>query len=92
MLGIIRGNKEVRMTDSTADVVICGAGISGISAAYHLAVKRGVKNVILVDEREPMSFTSDKSKPRLFSAPAIVAKPETWINSRRSKSIKTSLR
>lgn len=49
------------MKQNHADVVICGAGISGISAAYHLAVKQGVKNVLLVDERFPMSLTSDKS-------------------------------
>ena len=45
----------------TADVVICGAGIAGISAAYHLSVKQGVKNVWLVEERTPLSVTSDKS-------------------------------
>jgi glycine/D-amino acid oxidase-like deaminating enzyme len=45
----------------TADVVICGAGIAGISAAYNLAVRCGVKDVILVDERPPLSLTSDKS-------------------------------
>ncbi len=45
----------------TAEVVICGAGIAGISAAYHLAVKQGIKNVILVDEGAPLSLTSDKS-------------------------------
>jgi sarcosine oxidase subunit beta len=44
-----------------AEVVICGAGIAGIAAAYHLAVKQGVRNVVLVDERPPMSLTSDKS-------------------------------
>ncbi|MCB0066547.1 MAG: FAD-dependent oxidoreductase, partial [Caldilineaceae bacterium] len=49
------------MTTSTAEVVICGAGIAGIAAAYHLAVKQGVRNVVLVDERPPMSLTSDKS-------------------------------
>ena len=49
------------MSHLTADVVICGAGICGISAAYHLAVKQGFRRVLLVDEREPMSFTSDKS-------------------------------
>ena len=43
------------------NVVICGAGIAGISAAYHLAVRRGVEDVILVDERPPLSLTSDKS-------------------------------
>jgi glycine/D-amino acid oxidase-like deaminating enzyme len=46
---------------STADVVICGAGIAGISAAYHLAVKQGIRNVVLVDENAPLSLTSDKS-------------------------------
>jgi glycine/D-amino acid oxidase-like deaminating enzyme len=46
---------------STAEVVICGAGISGIATAYHLAVTQGVKNVVIVDERPPLSLTSDKS-------------------------------
>ena len=49
------------MTRPRANVVICGAGIAGISAAYHLAVQRGVKDVVLVDERAPLSLTSDKS-------------------------------
>ncbi|MCG6948301.1 MAG: FAD-binding oxidoreductase [Acidobacteria bacterium] len=44
-----------------ANVVICGAGIAGISTAWQLAVKHGVRNVVLVDERPPMSLTSDKS-------------------------------
>ncbi|HZF13910.1 MAG TPA: FAD-binding oxidoreductase [Thermoanaerobaculia bacterium] len=46
---------------STADVVICGAGIAGISAAYHLAVRRGVREVVIVDDQPPLSVTSDKS-------------------------------
>ncbi len=45
----------------TADVVICGAGIAGISVAWQLAVKHGMKHVVLVDERPPMTLTSDKS-------------------------------
>jgi glycine/D-amino acid oxidase-like deaminating enzyme len=49
------------MTNLAANVVICGAGIAGISAAYHLAVRQGVRDVILVDERPPLSLTSDKS-------------------------------
>lgn len=44
-----------------AEVVICGAGIAGVAAAYHLAVKQGMKNVVLVDERPPLTLTSDKS-------------------------------
>jgi glycine/D-amino acid oxidase-like deaminating enzyme len=43
------------------DVVICGAGIAGVSAAYYLSVFHGVKNILLVDERPPLSLTSDKS-------------------------------
>ena len=44
----------------TADVVICGAGIAGIAAAYSLSVQHRMR-VVLVDERAPMSLTSDKS-------------------------------
>jgi sarcosine oxidase, subunit beta len=46
---------------NSADVVICGAGIAGISAAYHLSVRHGIRDVILVDERPALSLTSDKS-------------------------------
>src|SRR5512143_3597516 len=45
----------------TAEVVICGAGICGIATAYQLAVTYGVKHVVVVDERPPLSLTSDKS-------------------------------
>ncbi len=44
----------------TADIVICGAGITGVSAAHYLS-KAGFKNILLVDERPPLSFTSDRS-------------------------------
>jgi sarcosine oxidase, subunit beta len=44
-----------------ADIVICGAGIAGIAAARHLAAISGVKRVVLVDERPPLTLTSDKS-------------------------------
>jgi sarcosine oxidase subunit beta len=46
---------------STADVVICGAGIAGIAAAWQLAAVHRVGRVVLVDERPPLSLTSDKS-------------------------------
>jgi sarcosine oxidase, subunit beta len=49
------------MSANTAEVVICGAGIAGIATAYHLAVRRGIGGVVLVDERPPLSLTSDKS-------------------------------
>jgi glycine/D-amino acid oxidase-like deaminating enzyme len=35
--------------------------IAGISAAYHLAVRRRAGRVVLIDERPPLSLTSDKS-------------------------------
>ena len=41
-----------------AEIVICGAGVAGVAAAYHLVVHRGVRNVVLVDERPPLSLTS----------------------------------
>jgi glycine/D-amino acid oxidase-like deaminating enzyme len=45
---------------SRADVVVCGAGIAGTAAAYHLAVRQGMDNVVIVDEYEPITLTSDK--------------------------------
>jgi len=45
----------------TAEVVICGAGIAGISAAYHLAVVHGVKGIVILDPLPPLTMTSDKS-------------------------------
>src|SRR5262245_38503536 len=47
------------MTD-TADVVVCGAGIAGLAAAYHLSVRQRVGRVLIVDELPPMALTSDK--------------------------------
>src|SRR5512144_1238194 len=45
----------------TSDIVICGAGIAGIAAAYQLSVKHRAGRIILVDERPPLTLTSDKS-------------------------------
>ena len=44
-----------------AEIVICGAGIAGISAAYELSVARGQRGVLLVDDLPPFTLTSDKS-------------------------------
>ncbi|MEP7188120.1 MAG: FAD-dependent oxidoreductase [Roseiflexaceae bacterium] len=49
------------MPESTAEIVICGAGIAGIAAAYHLAVKQGMRDVVLVEPGAPLALTSDKS-------------------------------
>lgn len=42
------------------DAVICGAGICGVSAAYFLA-RSGVSKILVVDDRPPLSLTSDRS-------------------------------
>jgi len=42
------------------DVVICGAGIAGIAAAHFLS-KGGDRKILLLDERPPLSLTSDRS-------------------------------
>ena len=47
------------MTD-TADVVVCGAGIAGLAAAYHLCARQRVGRVIVVDELPAMTLTTDK--------------------------------
>src|SRR5215468_1916008 len=49
------------MTDSTAEIVICGAGIAGAAAAYHLAVEHGLTDIVLVEQGDPLALTSDKS-------------------------------
>lgn len=45
----------------SANIAICGAGIAGVSSAYHLAVRHGLDGVVLIDDRPPLSLTSDKS-------------------------------
>ena len=45
----------------TADVVVIGAGIGGISAAYHLSLALEPARVVIVDARPPLTLTSDKS-------------------------------
>jgi glycine/D-amino acid oxidase-like deaminating enzyme len=49
------------MHAQTAEAVICGAGIAGVAAAYHLAVQRGLTEIVLVERGDPLSLTSDKS-------------------------------
>ena len=44
-----------------ADIVICGAGIAGIAAAHRLSAGPGRRRILLVDERPPLTLTSDKS-------------------------------
>ena len=49
------------MSRSVAEVVVIGAGIAGISAAFHLAVREGLDGVVLVEAGDPLALTSDKS-------------------------------
>src|SRR4051812_43718406 len=49
------------MIPSSAKIVICGAGIAGIAAAYSLTRDHGARDVVIVDEGAPLSLTSDKS-------------------------------
>lgn len=44
-----------------ANVVVVGAGIAGVSVAYHLAVEHGLDRIALLDPRPPLTLTSDKS-------------------------------
>ena len=44
-----------------ADAIVCGAGIAGVASAWHLAARHGFGRVAIVDERPPLSLTSDKS-------------------------------
>jgi glycine/D-amino acid oxidase-like deaminating enzyme len=46
---------------SSEKIVICGAGIAGISAAYYLAVEHGRRNLVIVEEGHPLSLTSAQS-------------------------------
>ena len=45
----------------SADAIVCGAGIAGVASAWHLAARHGFRKVAIVDERPPLSLTSDKS-------------------------------
>ena len=44
-----------------ASAVVCGAGIAGIAAAWHLSQRPGMDRVVVVDPEPPLSVTSDKS-------------------------------
>lgn len=44
-----------------ADVVVIGAGLSGVAAAHFLSARHGAGKVIIVDPRSPVSTTSSVS-------------------------------
>lgn len=45
----------------TKPIIICGAGIAGVSTAYYLLKNNNNANVILIDKNQPLSFTTSKS-------------------------------
>lgn len=45
----------------TTDVAVIGAGNVGIAVAHYLASRHGVRDVALIDGRDPMSLTSAQS-------------------------------
>src|SRR5262245_6513628 len=49
------------MAQAAKKIVICGAGIAGVAAAYYLAVDYGHADVVLIEAGDPLSLTSDKS-------------------------------
>lgn len=48
-------------TEQRVDVAIIGAGIAGIATAYYLVVDQKKTSVLLIDYRQPMSYTSVQS-------------------------------
>lgn len=44
----------------SADVVVVGAGIAGVSTAFNLS-RQGIHDVVIVDPLPPLTLTSDKS-------------------------------
>ncbi len=48
------------MASETASIVICGAGYAGLSAAYQLAIKRNLTDIVMVDPQPPLTLTSNK--------------------------------
>jgi glycine/D-amino acid oxidase-like deaminating enzyme len=49
------------MANASPKIVICGAGIAGIAAAYYLSTRLDRPDVTIVEEGNPLSLTSDKS-------------------------------
>ena len=48
-------------SDNNVTVAIVGAGIAGIATAYYLCTEYKMTSVLLIDHRQPMSYTSAQS-------------------------------
>src|SRR5947209_6848146 len=44
----------------TSEIVVIGAGLAGVALTFHLTARHKIRRVVLVDEREPLTLTSDK--------------------------------
>jgi glycine/D-amino acid oxidase-like deaminating enzyme len=49
------------ISNDSTDVAVIGAGIAGIATAYYLSVDHKAGRVVLLDPRQPMSYTSAQS-------------------------------
>ena len=49
------------MDHSSHEVAVVGAGIVGIATAYYLCRNHNIKNIVLIDRLQPMTFTSAQS-------------------------------
>lgn len=45
----------------SSDVAVIGAGLAGVATAYYLASEQQRRSVLLIDYRQPMSYTSAQS-------------------------------
>src|ERR1700759_5555991 len=49
------------MANEAPKIVICGAGIAGVAAAYYSPARPDRPDVTIIEEANPLSLTSDKS-------------------------------
>jgi glycine/D-amino acid oxidase-like deaminating enzyme len=55
------GEQAMNGERRSSDIAIIGAGIIGLAVAYYLVRHHGLKNITLIDCRDPMSLTSAQS-------------------------------
>mgnify|MGYP001813994955 CR=1 FL=1 len=61
-LAFLKGHISLRaISDSSAEIAVIGAGIAGIATAYYLCTAHGRQGIVLIDPRQPMSYTSAQS-------------------------------
>src|SRR5215216_2861632 len=78
------------MTDSTAQVVIVGAGILGASIAYHLAA-RGCTDVLILERAETEITGSTARSAAGIRHQFPIDNPATWAEYQRSAAMQRRL-